>query len=135
MFSPLCSGLYNILAAYPNKSATAVCTLAFSPSAHADPVLFTGECVGRIVPPIPGRGFGWDSIFVPERSNVPFSQMELAEKNAVSHRGNAVRQFANWIGRNQDALLARQERKGSVLGHQGLTFSLRPKKKNVAKEM
>lgn len=35
-------GLYNILAAYDDKTATAVCTLAFSPAPHADPVLFTG---------------------------------------------------------------------------------------------
>jgi inosine triphosphate pyrophosphatase len=60
-------GLYNILAAYDDKSATAVCTLAFSPAPHADPVLFTGECRGTIVPPEPGKhGFGWDSIFVPD---------------------------------------------------------------------
>mmetsp|Transcript_11784 Transcript_11784/g.32646 ORF Transcript_11784/g.32646 Transcript_11784/m.32646 type:complete len:354 (+) Transcript_11784:1417-2478(+) len=61
-------GLYNILAAYDDKSATAVCTLAFCPGKHADPVLFTGECRGTIVEPIPGRGFGWDSIFVPHRT-------------------------------------------------------------------
>jgi inosine triphosphate pyrophosphatase len=58
-------GLYKILAAYDNKQATAVCTLAFSPAPHTDPILFTGECHGTIVPPEPGRGFGWDSIFVP----------------------------------------------------------------------
>lgn len=53
-----CQGLYNILAAYDDKSATAVCTLAFCPAPHADPVLFTGECRGTIVPPVEGRGFG-----------------------------------------------------------------------------
>lgn len=53
--------------------------------------------------------------------------MTMEEKNALSHRGNAVRQWADWLGRNQEALLARQQMKGSVLGHQGLTFSLRPK--------
>jgi Ham1 family len=120
------TGLYNILAAYPDKSATAVCTLAFSPAPHADPILFTGECHGRIVPPEPGRGFGWDSIFVPDAADRTFSQMSMTEKNALSHRGHAVRQWADWLGRNQDALLARQQMKG-VLGHQGLTFSLRPK--------
>ena len=50
------TGLYNILAAYDNKEATAVCTLAFCPSTHADPILFTGQCDGRIVEPVPGRG-------------------------------------------------------------------------------
>jgi non-canonical purine NTP pyrophosphatase (RdgB/HAM1 family) len=126
-----CQGLYNILAAYSDKSATAVCTLAFSPEKHADPVLFTGVCHGRIVAPEPGQGFGWDSIFVPDESDRPFSQMTMAEKNALSHRGSAVRQWADWLGRNQEALQARQQMKG-VLGHQGLTFSMRPK--GVVKE-
>jgi hypothetical protein len=35
-------GLYNLLLAYEDKSAVAVCTLAFCPYPHADPVLFTG---------------------------------------------------------------------------------------------
>jgi inosine triphosphate pyrophosphatase len=52
------TGLYNILAAYTDKSATAVCTLAFCPAPHADPVLFTGTCRGTIVAPVEGRGFG-----------------------------------------------------------------------------
>lgn len=130
--SNLHTGLYNILAAYSDKSATAVCTLAFSPAPHADPVLFTGECHGTIVPPEPGRGFGWDSIFVPNGSAHPFSQMSAAEKNSLSHRGHAVRQWASWMSRNQQALLERQQRTGSVvLGHQGLKFSLRAPKKDT----
>lgn len=51
-------GLYNILIGYEDKSATAVCTLAFCPYPHADPVLFTGRCTGTIVEPVEGRGFG-----------------------------------------------------------------------------
>jgi len=99
-------GLYNILEAYPDqKTATAVCTLAFCPAPHADPVLFTGECHGTIVPPEPGRGFGWDSIFVPDvvakeggggdgaasaPGGLTFSQMTTEEKCELSHRGKAV---------------------------------------------
>ena len=47
-------GLWNILSAYPNKNATAVCTLAFCPAPHADPVLFTGVTKGKIVEPTTG---------------------------------------------------------------------------------
>lgn len=115
-------GLYNILAAYEDKTAVAVCTLAFCPAPHADPVLFTGECHGRIVEPNPGRGFGWDSIFVPDGCDEPFSQMSLAEKNHLSHRGKAVRRWADWLGRNQDALWERQEGRQSLPGHKGLDF-------------
>lgn len=48
-------GLYKILHAYEDKSATAVCTLAFCPYPHADPVLFTGSTSGKIVEPVEGR--------------------------------------------------------------------------------
>jgi inosine triphosphate pyrophosphatase len=114
-------GLYNILAAYSDKSATSVCTLAFCPAPHSDPVLFTGSCRGRIVAPEPGRGFGWDSIFVPEGCDVPFSQMSMEDKNVLSHRGKVVREFADWLGTNKEALFERQEGVPAI-GHKGLNF-------------
>jgi inosine triphosphate pyrophosphatase len=123
-------GLYKILAAYEDKSATAVCTLAFCPSPHADAVLFTGECHGRIVAPVEGRGFGWDCIFVPDGLNDDdttdrtFSEMTLEEKNALSHRGSAVRKWAEWVGLNRDALWERQEHKVHIPGHKGLNFKV-----------
>lgn len=115
-------GLYNILAAYADKSAVAVCTLAFCPAPHADPILFTGKCHGTIVEPVEGRGFGWDAIFVPDHSDVPFSQMTLEQKCRLSHRGKAVRKWADWLGPNQAALWERQEGK-QAMGHEGLQFT------------
>ena len=114
-------GLYNILAAYEDKSATAICTLAFCPYPHADPVLFTGTIDGTIIAPVPGEGFGWDSIFVPEGHDAPFSTMTTEQKNQLSHRGKAVRQWAKWLGRNKEALLMRQEGIKAI-GHKGLDF-------------
>ena len=118
-------GLYKILTAYEDKSATAVCTLAFCPAPHADPVLFTGTCHGTIIAPEEGRGFGWDSIFVPsDESNdgKAFSQMTTDEKCELSHRGKAVRQWADWLGRNQKVLWEQQQGKRPKLGHKGLDF-------------
>lgn len=133
-------GLYDILAAYPDKSAVAVCTLAFCPAPHADPVLFTGECHGTIVPPQEGRGFGWDSIFVPNDANGtvdndrPFSLMDTAEKNRLSHRGKAVRKFIRWVEYNYEPLYARQvayrastndnSHQQLYPGHKGLDFKV-----------
>jgi len=116
-------GLYNLLLAYEDKSAVAVCTLAFCPYPHADPVLFTGKTYGKIVEPVPGRGFGWDSIFVPNGSDDdrPFSMMTTDEKNSFSHRGQAVRQWADWLAHNQPALFEIQNGK-AMLGHKGLNF-------------
>lgn len=115
-------GLYNLLLAYEDKSASAVCTLAFCPYPHADPILFTGVTTGKIVKPQKsGRGFGWDSIFVPDGADHPFSMMTTEEKNILSHRGQAVRQWADWLGHNQQELFERQEGKYAV-GHKGLNF-------------
>ena len=114
-------GLYNLLLAYEDKTAVAVCTLAFCPFPHADPVLFTGRTRGTIVQPVEGRGFGWDSIFVPDGSDRPFSMMSTEDKNALSHRGQAVRQWADWLGDNHQELWERQNGKSAV-GHKGLNF-------------
>jgi inosine/xanthosine triphosphate pyrophosphatase family protein len=54
---------------------------------HADPVLFTGKVEGTIVEPVEGRGFGWDSIFVPRGEDQPFSCLSIERKNELSHRG------------------------------------------------
>jgi inosine triphosphate pyrophosphatase len=116
-------GLYKILTAYEDKSATAVCTLAFCPAPHADPVLFTGQVDGKIIEPQPGGGFGWDSIFVPDGDENPFSQLSREEKNKVSHRGQAVRQWAQWLFINKDALIERQNG-GGAIGHKGLNFKV-----------
>mmetsp|Transcript_10525 Transcript_10525/g.13344 ORF Transcript_10525/g.13344 Transcript_10525/m.13344 type:complete len:300 (-) Transcript_10525:172-1071(-) len=107
--------------AYEDKSAVCVCTLAFCPYPHADPILFTGKTYGKIVEPVPGRGFGWDSIFVPDGTDVPFSVMSTEEKNALSHRGKAVRQWARWLGLNQMELWERQGGRPAI-GHKGLDF-------------
>ncbi len=120
-------GLYKILMGYEDKSATAVCTLAFCPSPHADPILFTGHVRGTIVAPVPGRGFGWDSIFVPDQEHVPFSCMTTEQKNAKSHRGKAVRQWAEWMQRNRHELWQRQEQGSQhrpMIGHKGMDFTI-----------
>ena len=38
-----------------------------------------------------GGGFGYDPLFVPDGSDRTYAQMSPAEKNAVSHRGKALR--------------------------------------------
>jgi XTP/dITP diphosphohydrolase len=55
-----------------------------------------GSSPGRIIREIRGRlGFGYDPIFVPDGSERTFAEMGLDEKNAFSHRGNAMRLFVN----------------------------------------
>ena len=97
--------------------------LGFCPYPHADPVLFTGRTKGTIVAPVQGRGFGWDSIFVPDGESMPFSCMSTEKKNLLSHRGKAVRKWAEWLGKNQEALWDRQQGRPAI-GHKGLDFKI-----------
>lgn len=44
------AGLNNLLAAYEDKSAKAVCTFAYSAGPGHEPILFQGITEGKIVP-------------------------------------------------------------------------------------
>jgi len=55
---------------------------------------FKGVCNGRIGKISKGNfGFGYDPIFLPDGHERSFAQMSPVEKNAISHRGNAIRSF------------------------------------------
>ena len=58
-----------------------------------------GTLRGHIIPNLRGtKGFGYDSVFVPQGKKHTLAEMELAEKNQISHRGIALRQLAKkWI--------------------------------------
>ena len=54
-----------------------------------------GEMRGRLVrEPRGTNGFGYDPIFVPGRRDRTSAEMRSAEKDAISHRGNALRALA-----------------------------------------
>ena len=59
---------------------------------------FHGECHGRILEEERGSGgFGYDPIFAPEGYALSFGELSAEEKNAVSHRGHALRAFAAYM--------------------------------------
>lgn len=39
------------------------------------------------------QGFGYDAIFIPKGYHLPWSRIPMAEKNRISHRGDAVRKL------------------------------------------
>lgn len=50
-----------------------------------------GECRGRIIPEERGtKGFGYDPIFLVDTTEKTMAELELREKNRLSHRGKAV---------------------------------------------
>lgn len=59
---------------------------------------FEGVCEGHIINEEEGsEGFGYDPIFVPEGYDKTFAELTADEKNAISHRGIALRAFADFL--------------------------------------
>jgi XTP/dITP diphosphohydrolase len=77
-----------------------VCVVAFCEPQEGEQRLFTGTCRGRLTGrPRGTAGFGYDPVFVPDETGAERTMAELspAEKDAISHRGRAVREFARWF--------------------------------------
>lgn len=60
---------------------------------------FVEGCLeGRILEQRQGNlGFGYDPIFYASKQNISLGNMDLEEKNQISHRAIAIRKFANKI--------------------------------------
>ncbi len=78
-----------------NRTARFKCVIAL---AHPQKGLLDfaeGMCEGKIAQvPAGDRGFGYDPIFMPAGGNRTFAQMAGGEKDAISHRGKALRTMA-----------------------------------------
>jgi XTP/dITP diphosphohydrolase len=60
--------------------------------------LFEGIVTGRIIKEKRGtRGFGYDPVFIPEDKNLTFAEMELGEKNTLSHRARAFEKLRKFL--------------------------------------
>lgn len=70
--------------------------------------LFEGVVEGRILDHECGtEGFGYDPLFVPDGYDRTFAEMSADEKNAVSHRGRAVRKLSEFLSRYEAAKSSR----------------------------
>lgn len=83
--------------ARPGSGLRYVCVIA-----HVDPegreTLFAGACTGRMAPAPRGEGgFGYDPVFVPDGESRTMAELAEAEKDAVSHRGEAARRLLEWL--------------------------------------
>lgn len=81
----------------PARTARFVCSLCYLVPNRA-PLIFEGTCEGVIGREERGsNGFGYDPIFVvPERSRT-MAELPSPEKNALSHRGQALRAFLAYL--------------------------------------
>jgi XTP/dITP diphosphohydrolase len=59
-------------------------------------IVTDGRMPGRLVrEPRGTNGFGYDPIFVPDGSDRTSAELEVEEKDAISHRGQALRRLAH----------------------------------------
>ncbi|KNC81072.1 Ham1 family protein, partial [Sphaeroforma arctica JP610] len=91
------TGLNNLLMAYEDKSAYALCTFAYSQGPGHEPVVFSGKCHGSIVPARGPHAFGWDPIFLPDGFDTTFAEMDKDVKNTISHRSRALAQVKTFL--------------------------------------
>ena len=62
---------------------------------NGDMLTAEGDCHGAIAfAPMGDGGFGYDPVFLVPSLRRTFAQLTPEEKNAISHRGNALRTFA-----------------------------------------
>ena len=89
-------GILRLIAGARKRKAYFQASLALSRSKNRTRI-FTGRVHGRIGFKERGsRGFGFDPIFIPEGSNMTFSEMGTESKNNYSHRAVAFRRLAKW---------------------------------------
>lgn len=70
-------------------------TAVFCAFPNGDTLQAEGECRGTIAfAPMGEGGFGYDPVFFVPELRRTFAQLTAEEKNAISHRGNALRAFA-----------------------------------------
>jgi XTP/dITP diphosphohydrolase len=77
-----------------------VCALAYVDPAGGPDEVFFGYCDGRMASaPRGSGGFGYDPVFLPDEVDGGRTMAELtdAEKDAISHRGRALRAFLSWL--------------------------------------
>ena len=64
---------------------------------------FIGTVEGQItLAPRGTGGFGYDPLFIPDGYDCTMAEISAEEKNAISHRGEALRQFEAWLQQQQD---------------------------------
>jgi XTP/dITP diphosphohydrolase len=93
--------LARLLAEAPAGSPLAyVCALAYVDPIAGIERVFEGRCAGRLAEhPRGERGFGYDPAFLPDEEPGGVTMAELSDerKDAISHRGRAVRALHTWL--------------------------------------
>ena len=80
------------------KNRKAIARLAIGFHDGKKPYLFFGKAIGTIAHEIRGDyGWGWDKVFIPDGYTETFAEMDPKIKNSISHRGNALAKFKDFL--------------------------------------
>lgn len=86
-------GILKLMEGEQNRSARFECCIGFM-APGKEPHISKGVAMGSISDKKVGKGgFGYDPIFIPEGDSRTYAQIEVSEKNMISHRGRALVQF------------------------------------------
>lgn len=82
---------------FADRSARFYCALAYVDS-DGQEFVFEGEVRGEIRKQASGaQGFGYDPLFAPLGDGRTFAEMTTAEKKSMSHRGEALKKFVEFL--------------------------------------
>ncbi|RME28177.1 MAG: RdgB/HAM1 family non-canonical purine NTP pyrophosphatase [Deltaproteobacteria bacterium] len=86
---------------FERRTARFVCVMALV-RPDGQHLIARGECPGTIIGQPRGEGgFGYDPVFVPDGHERTMAEMSMEEKNALSHRGRALRRLVEMIGESR----------------------------------
>ena len=82
-----------------NRNAAFKCVISIAVPTGAA-LTYEGECQGVITKePVGDNGFGYDPLFFYPEFNKTFAQLSIQEKGRVSHRGKALKEIADEMGK------------------------------------
>ena len=88
-----CDGILSLMKGVKDRGARFECCIGFK-APGKDPFIAKGIAEGSISQKKAGSGgFGYDPIFVHEGYSKTYAQLEIKEKNTISHRGKAIEIF------------------------------------------
>lgn len=92
-------GILKLMEGVADRRAHFACVVGYHDGRET--YLFSGRCEGALAtaPRSDGHGFGFDPIFVPDGHAHTFGELPAAIKNRISHRGRALAQLVDHLGR------------------------------------
>jgi len=94
-----CDGILRLMRGTEDRTARFECCIGYM-APGGEPVIAKGVAHGTISHEMAGSGgFSYDPIFVPEGHTRTYAQIDVVEKNTMSHRGRAVAKFLEELPR------------------------------------